>query len=79
MLRQFSSQPPADKADTKLKSFLPARRAVIDRVFGDVESYEQVEAKLEQAAKDATDEGERKWLIDTQKQLSTKSPTSLLV
>ena len=78
LLSRYSTAVPADKPDAKLKSFLPARRALIDRVFA-ADSYEGVLRGLEQAAKDSRDEEEGKWIAGVQRQLSTKSPTSLMV
>jgi len=78
LLSRYSTALPADKPDAKLKSFLPARRALIDRVFA-ADSYDGVLRGLEQAAKDSKDEEEGKWIAGVQKQLSTKSPTSLMV
>jgi AAA+ ATPase superfamily predicted ATPase len=78
LLTKYAGAVPADKPETKLKSFLPTRRALIDRVFT-VQRFEEVAQNLEKELQESKDEGEKKWIQDVQKQLSTKSPTSLLV
>jgi enoyl-CoA hydratase len=79
LLTKYSTAVPADAPDAKLKSFLPQRRAVIDRIFS-AGTYAEVLSRLEKNSTDASvEEGERKWCADTLKTLSTKSPTSLLI
>lgn len=78
ILAKYASDPPAEKADAKLRSFLPQRRQLIDRIFT-VNTYEEVGQNLTKELAQSQDEGEKKWIQDVQKQLAAKSPTSLLV
>lgn len=79
LLKHYATAPPSDKPDSKLKSFLASRRALIDRVFS-AESYEGVLQRLEsEAASESNSADDKAWLHSVLKTLSTKSPTSLLI
>lgn len=78
LLNQYATSVPAEKPDAKLKPFLADRADVIKRVFT-FDSYDQVLNNLKVAHDTSKDEGEKKWLHDVQKQLSHKSPTSLMI
>lgn len=80
LLQRFSTKPPESLSgpNVKLPPFLAQRRELIDKIFT-AQSYEEVEKNLERELAASKDEGEKAWLAGVKKQLSTKSPTSLMI